>query len=176
MDVIAAIHGRRSVRSYDPRPVEHSLIEAVIEDAAQAPPPFRGMVPWAFNVIEGVERIAACGARAMDHARSHRPDGPGWDWVERPGFKIFWDAPVVIIISGPVGDCNRAGQNLMLSAHARGLGTCWVGSPMLWLSTPEVRAELGIPATLTPVAVLCLGYSAAVPEAVNREKPPIVWM
>jgi nitroreductase len=176
MDVIAAIHGRRSVRSYDPRPVERSLIEAVIEDAAQAPPPFRGIVPWAFNVIEGVERIAACGARAMDHARSHRPDGPGWDWVERPGFKIFWDAPVVIIISGPVGDCNCAGQNLMLSAHARGLGTCWVGSPMLWLSTPEVRAELGIPATLTPVAVLCLGYSAAVPEAVNREKPPIVWM
>ena len=100
-------------------------------------------------------------------------DGTG---SERPGFKIFWDAPVVIIISGPVGDCNRAGQNLMLSAHARGLGTCWVGSPMLWLSTPEVRAELGIPATLTPVAVLCLGYSAAVPEAVNREKPPIVWM
>ena len=68
---------------------------------------------------------------------------PVADWLDRPGFKIFWDAPVVIIISGPVGDCCRAGQNLMLSAHARGLGTCWVGSPMLWLSTPEVRAELG---------------------------------
>jgi len=175
MDVIAAIHGRRSVRSYDPRPVERSLIEAVIEDAAQAPPPFRGIVPWAFNVIEGVERIAACGARAMDHARSHRPDGPGWDWVERPGFKIFWDAPVVIIISGPVGDCNRAGQNLMLSAHARGLGTCWVGSPMLWLSAPEVRMELQIPSALMPVAALCLGYPAAIPEAVIRERPLIMW-
>ena len=175
MDVIAAIHGRRSVRSYDPRPVERSLIEAVIEDAAQAPPPFRGIVPWAFNVIEGVERIAAYGARAMDHARSHRPDGPGWDWVERPGFKIFWDAPVVIIISGPVGDCNRAGQNLMLSAHARGLGTCWVGSPMLWLSAPEVRTELQIPSALMPVAALCLGYPAAIPEAVIRERPLIMW-
>ena len=175
MDVIAAIHGRRSVRSYDPRPVERGLIEAVIEDAAQAPPPFRGIVPWAFNVIEGVERIAACGARAMDHARSHRPDGPGWDWVERPGFKIFWDAPVVIMISGPVGDCNRAGQNLMLSAYARGLGTCWVGSPMLWLGTPEVRAELGVPAGLTPVAVLCVGYPASVPDAIPRDKPPIMW-
>jgi nitroreductase len=176
MDVIAAIHGRRSVRSYDPRAVERGLIEAVIEDAAQAPPPFRGKVPLAFNVIEGVERIAAYGTRANDYARFHRPDGAGWDWVERPGFKIFWDAPVVIIISGPAGDCNRAGQNLMLSAHARGLGTCWVGSPMLWLSTPAVRAELGIPAALTPVTVLCLGYPAAVPEAVPREKPPIVWM
>jgi nitroreductase len=175
MDVIEAIHGRRSVRSYDPRPVERDLIESVIEDAAQAPPPFRGLVPWAFNVVEGVDRIVAYGARAMDYARTHRPDGAVSDWLDRPGFKIFWDAPVVVIISGPVGDCCRAGQNLMLSAHARGLGTCWVGSPMLWLSTPEVRAELDIPAALTPVAVLCLGYPAAVPEAGPREKPPIVW-
>ena len=176
MDAIEAIHGRRSVRAYDPKPVERELIESVIADAAQAPPPFRGQIPWAFNVLQGVERIAAYGARAMAHAREQRRDEPGRDWLDRPGFKIFWDAPVVIIISGPVGDCCRAGQNLMLSAHARGLGTCWVGSPMLWISTPEVRAELKIPATLMPVAVLCLGYPAAIPDAVIPEKPPIVWV
>ena len=172
MDVISAIHGRRSVRSYQATPVPRELIEAIISDAAQAPPAFRGMVPWAFNVIEGVERIAAYGARAMDYARKHRP---GACWVERPGFKIFWDAPVVIIISGPVDDCARAGQNLMLSAHARGLGTCWVGSPMLWITTPEVRTELNIPANLTPVAVFCLGYAAEAPEPVPHDHPPIVW-
>ena len=92
------------------------------------------------------------------------PASPGSDWLTRPGFKVFWDAPVVVIISGPVGDCCRAGQNFMLSAHARGLGSCWVGSPMLWLSTPEVRAELKIPSDLPPVAVLCLGYPAEVPR------------
>jgi hypothetical protein len=47
---------------------------------------------------------------------------------------------------------------------------------MLWLSTPEVRAELEIPSALTPVAVLCLGYPAAIPEAVASDKPPIVWV
>jgi nitroreductase len=172
MDVIAAMHGRRSVRSYDPRPVPRELIESVIVDAAQAPPPFRGQVPWTFNVIEGVERIAAYGMRAMAYARQHSRD----DWVERPGFKIFWDAPVVIIISGPVGDCSRAGQNLMLSAHARGLGTCWVGSPMLWLGSSEVRAELNIPPDLPPVAVFCLGYPASIPDPVIHGKPPIVWL
>jgi nitroreductase len=176
MDVIKAIHGRRSVRFYDPRPVDRDLIESVILDAAQAPPPFRGQTPWAFNVVQGVERIAAYGARAMDYTRNHRLGQPGWDWLERPGFKIFWDAPVLIIISGPVGDCSRAGQNLMLSAHAHGLGTCWVGSPMLWLNAPEIRAELGIPAALTPSAALCLGYPAAVPDAEVRERPPIIWV
>jgi len=176
MDVIDAIHGRRSVRSYQPKPVPRELIESVILDAAQAPPPFRGMVSWTFTVIEDVELIAAYGERAMKHAREHRPDGPGWDWIERPGFKIFWDAPVVVIISGPVGDCSRAGQNFMLSAYARGLGSCWVGSPMLWLGTPEARSELKIPGDLAPVAVLCLGYPAEVPEAIVRGAPPTVWL
>jgi nitroreductase len=176
MDVIEAIHGRRSVRSYKPKPVERVLIECLILDAAQAPPPFHGQIPWVFNVIEGIERIAIYGARAMEYARNHRPKGPGWDWLDRPDFKIFWGAPALIIISGPIGDCCRAAQNLMLSAHARGLGTCWVGSPTLWLNAPEVRAELAIPASLSPAAVLCVGYPAAVTESDVRERPPIIWV
>jgi nitroreductase len=102
MDAIEAIHGRRSVRSYEAKAVDHDLIESVISDAAQGPPPFRGMNPLAFNVIQGVQRIAAYGARAMDHARRYRPGEAHWDWLERPGFKIFWDAPALVIISGPV--------------------------------------------------------------------------
>ena len=39
MDVVEAIYGRRSIRSYAQRPVEQDLIEAIILDAAQAPPP-----------------------------------------------------------------------------------------------------------------------------------------
>jgi nitroreductase len=176
MDVIEAIHRCRSVRSYEPKPVGRELIESLIWDAAQAPPPFRGQNPWTFNVVQGAQRIAAYGVPAMDCARDHHRGEPGWDWLQRPDFKIFWDAPALIIISGPVGDCSRAGQNPMLSAHARGLGTCWVGSPMLWLNTPEVKDELSIPAALTPIAVLCLGYPAAAPEASIRERPSIIWV
>ena len=177
MDAIETIHGRRSIRSYAPRPLERDLIERVIWDAAQAPPPFSGEVPWTFTVVQGIQRIAALGTLAMDHAKTHRGTGtPGSSWLDRPGFKIFWDAPVVIVISGRVEDCCRAGQNLMLSAHARGLGTCWVGSPMLWLRTDTARTELRIPPDLTPVAALCLGYPAASPEAPPRKRPPVIWV
>lgn len=93
-----------------------------------------------------------------------------------PGFQVFWGAPAVVIISGPVGDCCRAGQNLMLSAHARGLGTCWVGSPMLWVRTASAKARLRIPAELTPACTFCLGYPAAIPEAPPRERPTITWL
>ena len=105
------------------------------------------------------KRIAELGTTAMSYAKAHhRPDEPGWGWLAWPDFKIFWDAPVLIIISGRVEDCCRAGQTLTLSAHARGLGTCWVGSPMLWLNTDEAKAKLRIPPDRTPVSAFCLGY------------------
>jgi nitroreductase len=176
MDVIDAIHTRRSIRSYAPRPVERQLIEEVVWDAAQAPPAFSGQTPWKFNVVEGVERISSYGDEALDYARKNHPDEPGWEWTDRAGFRVFWGAPAVIIISGRVEDCCRAGQNLMLSAHARGLGTCWVGSPMLWLRTASARAKLRIPPKLIPVSALCLGYPEVIPAAPARERPAIIWL
>ena len=176
MDAIEAIRSRRSIRSFRPDVVPRSMIQKVIADAAQAPPPFSGQVPWAFSVLEGADRIARLGERAMQYAKDHRPDGPGWNWVDNPDLRVFWNAPVVIVISGPAGDCCRAGQNLMLSAHARGLGTCWVGAPHLWLGTEEGRAAFAIPDGLEPGAVLCLGYPEAIPVAPAHAKPKIIWL
>ena len=180
MDTVTAIHTRRSIREYEERAVERGIIADILFDAAQAPTtPVSG--PFLFHVIEGAARIADLGARAKQYAREHRPDAVGYAWTERPDFKVFLDAPVVIVISGHAGnsqsvqDCNRAGQNLMLSAHARGLGSCWVGSPMLWLRRPETRNELGIAAAFEPFAAFTLGYAAAVPPSRSRERPEIVW-
>jgi nitroreductase len=64
----------------------------------------------------------------------------------------------------------------MLSAHARGLGTCWVGSPLLWVRTEEVKAELQVPAALTPNVAMCLGYANAVPPTSERDRPPVIWV
>ncbi len=171
MDVIEAIHGRRSIRAFDPRPVERHLVEEIIWDAAQAPPPFSGQVPWVFTVLEGIEPIAGYGQRAKAYARERA----GEPWTKRSDFQVFWGAPAVVIISGRTEDCCRAGQNLMLSAHARKLGTCWVGSAMTWLRGAAVKAELGLPTDLEPVAAICLGYPKSIPPAPPRERPPILW-
>lgn len=175
MDVIDAIHTRRSVRAYADTPVPRALIEQLILDAAQTPPPFRGQVPWTFTVATGRDRIAALGAAAFRHARAMRATGPGWDWVDRPGFDIFWGAPALIVIAGPLADCCRAGQTLMLAAHARGLGTCWVGSPLPWLRTEEGRAALAVPEGLEPQVAMCLGHPAAPPAPAPKPRPPIIW-
>jgi nitroreductase len=182
MDAIEAIHGRRSIRSYQSTPPDRALIETVIWDAVQAPtPPASGETPWAFCVIEGIERIAGCGERAKQYARDHQPKGRRSAWPDNPDFKVFWDAPVLVIICGKNNnveaafDCCRAAQNLMLASHARGMGSCWVGAPMPWLTSPGVAEETGLPAGFTPVVAIILGYPRETPAGNPRPRPVIHW-
>lgn len=186
MDVMVAIHGRRSIRAYRPEPVDRALIEDLLWAAVQAPtPPVSGEVPWMLCIVEGVDRIAALGARALQFAREHQPkqkpmDRP-WGWTEKPGFKVFWDAPLLVVIGAQAGnletplDCHRAGQNLMLAAFAKGLGSCWVGAPMPWLHSAGVAEELGLPRGYDAVVAIVLGHPAESPAGSPRPRPPIVW-
>lgn len=182
MDTIEAIHGRRSVRAYQARGVARPVIEAIVLDAAQAPStPVSGAEPWVFHIIEGAARIADYGARAKQFARDNRPSVEGYGWADRPEFSVFFDAPVVIVICGAksnseaLAECCRAGQNLILSAYTRGLSTCWVGSPLLWLRDAATKAELGIAPVLEPHAVFTLGYANGAPTGKPRARPTIVW-
>src|SRR6266853_3488537 len=103
MDTVTAIHTRRSIRDYEKRGVGREVIADILWDAAQAPTtPVSG--PFLFHVIEGAARIADLGERAKQCARGHRPDAADHSWADRPDFKVFLDAPVVIVISGYAGN------------------------------------------------------------------------
>lgn len=63
-----------------------------------------------------------------------------------------------------IQDTAASVQNLLLAAHALGLGTCWVGA----FQEGTVREILGLPDNLRPVAIIPVGYPAQVPEAPHR--------
>ena len=183
MDVIEAIYGRRSIRAYGSEALGPEVIEALIADAAQAPPPTpRYARPWQFHVVTGAERLAEMGERAIAFARDHALPETRGPWLEDPRFQVFWGAPALILITCPAGDinaawdCCRAAQTLMLSAHARGLGACWVGSAGPWLKGEEGRQALAIPADYDPIAPIILGHPTGPPPAAPaRTPPPVVW-
>ena len=182
MDVFEAIHSRRSIRKYRPDMVDRALMEELLYAAVQAPtPPISGSTPWALCVIEGVERIASYGARAKRYAHDHQPEGRPWTWTERPDFKVFWDAPALVLFCAQTDnpetpyDCCRAAQNFMLAAHARSLGTCWVGAPLPWLHSPRVAEELGLPEGFEPVVAMVVGHPAEQPLGSPRPKPTAIW-
>ena len=186
MDAIEAIRTRRSVRSFLDRPVERALIEDLIGDASHAPfTPIAKTGAWHFTAICGRKRLAGYGERALAYAREHRPQLAGYEWTERAGFSVFHGATAGFVISGRAGlpseleECTRAGQIFQIAVHARGLGECWVGSPMLWLQDAATRAEFGIPEGWLPMAAFALGWAdPAAALAPPAPRPPhlVAWV
>jgi F420 biosynthesis protein FbiB-like protein len=59
-----------------------------------------------------------------------------------------------------------AGQNLLLMAHAMGLGACWICAPLFCPDT--VRETLGLPADWEPQGMILVGFPAGPPRAKDR--------
>jgi nitroreductase len=120
---------------------------------------------------------------AAEAPRTH-PDQAGrlLDILAQPDFNIFYNAGTLIVIcakpKGPfvVADCWLAAENLLLAAHAMGLGSCVIGFAVPALNTPEIKAELGIPADCTAIAPIIVGVpSGATPRSTRKEPDIIFW-
>ncbi len=86
------------------------------------------------------------------------------DWDERGEDRLFHGAPAVIAIgmkpgaSCPCEDALMAAQNMLLAAHAIGLGTCMVGFAVEAMKrAPKIKTALGIPGSERVYAVIALG-------------------
>jgi F420 biosynthesis protein FbiB-like protein len=173
------MRARRSIRRYRARALPDGLIERLI-DAARWAPSAHNRQPWRFVVLresERKERLAdAMGARL----RADRlADGDAPDALERDvaaSRARIVTAPAVIAACCTLADMDRypdarraeaerlmavqstamAVQNLLLLAHAEGLGACWMCAPLFCPDT--VRAALDLPADWEPQALVTLGY------------------
>ena len=179
--VLDAIYQRRSVRSYDAKPIHRTAIHSLLAAAVRAPTAVH-QEPWAFVVVQDPDRLKRLSDRAkvlfLDEVHRAHLDrgGHALDAFERPEFNIFYNAGTLIVICGPTAgpfvtaDCWLAAQNLMLAAYGMGLGSCVIGSAVLGLNTPEARAELGIPPDMSAVAPIIVGVPADEGAATPRRK------
>ncbi len=185
MDLDDAITGRRSVREYTAQAVDEATIRRLIDAGVHAPNAVN-LQPWTFTVVrdQGVlDRVSAGGKAYM---QANMPAGPIADRLRArlgdPDFHIFYHAPALILISavaqGPwiVEDCALAAENVMLAAHAAGLGSCWIGFAQGYLNTAAGKEALGLPAAWVPVAPIIVGHPKAAPPAVARNQPEIRWV
>lgn len=182
MQLSEAIYGRRAVRDYTGEAVEDGQIEAMIHAAVQAPSAMNRQ-PWSFCVVRDQEILSRISNDAKSFMLRSSPAGLISHHFEEtlgnPAFHIFYHAPVLIVISatedGQWGaiDCALAAENLMLSAHDMGLGTCWIGFAQGWLGTSEGKAMLNLPESHTPVAPIIIGHPASKPPIIPRREPEI---
>jgi nitroreductase len=181
-EFLDVLYGRRSIRLYTDEPVSEETVEELLVDATQAPTA-SNVQPWEFVIVTNkdfIQRISdSCKQKMLDIV-----DADPNSYLKRyeatlrnPGLNIFYNAPCLIYVVAPraaslaIFDCSLAAANLMLSAHARGLGTCWVGLG----ADPgdDVRQELDIPESYRIVAPIILGFPDHKPQAPPRKPPKI---
>ena len=155
MNVREVIYGRRAVREFTSEPVDEGLLRQLIDAAIQAPSAVNQQ-PWLFTIVRNKELLARISNEAKAHMLRTSPAALASHHflhiLNDPKFNIFYGAPVLIVISAAaspwaIGDCALAAENLMLAAHAVGLGTCWIGFAKGWLETPEGKSALKLPET-----------------------------
>lgn len=185
MEVLDAIRRRRAVRDYTTEPVSTAMLEEVIAAASWAPSAMNEQ-PWRFTVITDsvlMGRISDQARRFMLAGMTNMPRGDHFhDLLSDPNFNIFYNAPVLLVISAPgdwqwcTEDCAVAAQNAMLAARALGLGSCWIGFAQRWLNSEDGHKALALPQSERIVAPLILGHPKSEVPVVPRKKPQIAWI
>jgi nitroreductase len=189
--VLKLIRERRSVRQFQEKPVSREILTRLIEAASFAPSAGNRQ-DWLFTVVASPEmkkRMAdAVNARWRAIIEEHRDLGiieeveryaaRFGDFAGAPAFVLVScraaDAmqeqllgPRVSAVSGSAASAAMAAQNLMLAAHALGLGTCCMTGALA--ASKELAELAGLGRRQEIVCLVALGYPAESPAAPDRK-------
>lgn len=170
MDLDQAIKGRRSIRSYLDKEVSEDLVRQVIEAGTFAPSAKNGQ-QWRFTVLTGNAKKSLTDLFRRELEAVSEMIGRENMGSSLLSCSIMEKAPVVIMVwnAGEKGwetethSVAAAIQNMLLKAHALGLGTLWIGD--IFYALGALKKHLGKPWSL--MAAVALGW----PAYVSKPKP-----
>ncbi len=156
MECLESIMTRRSVRRFADEPVADETVEALLR-AAMAAPSAGNQQAWRFVVVRDRETLR----RLADAS---------------PYASMLPTAPLAVVVCAEpavekhlgfwVQDCSAATQNLLLAAHALGLGAVWLGYYPARERVKGASEALSLPDGVVPMCVVPLGRP-------KEEKPPV---
>lgn len=158
---------RRSIRKYKADPVPQEVLDQIIEAGLYAP---SGMGQQNTIIVQVTDK-----ALRDEIARQNCEIG-GWE----PGFDPFYGAPAMLIVLAKkdwpnrVYDGSVVMENLMLAAHALGLGSCWIHRAKEEFETPwgkDLLRSLGVEEEYEGIGHCALGYAGGEsPRAAERKE------
>jgi nitroreductase len=161
VDAMEAILSRRSIRRYTQEPVPDVTVAEILT-AAMSAPSAGNQQPWQFIIIAD---------------RALRDEIPAL----HPYAQMVPEAPVAILVCGDlrlesyagywVQDCSAATQNILLAAHARGVGAVWVGIYPKEERVKRLQKLLGLPDQVIPLALIPMGFPAEQVPPAHRFDP-----
>ena len=201
MDLDTAIKGRRSIRTYLHKEVPQELLQEVLATALWAPSGMNKQ-DWNIIVVRGepkdrlMEIISRSQAYILPHLQEIFPEKI--IQISLQVFKNLGGAPVVLFVYIPketiryaegidqrsqyhlefkrfnlLQSASALVQNILLKAHAKGLGTCWMTGPKYM--EEEINQFLGM-ADRELVASIPVGYPDQSPPAPPRRADVVQWI
>lgn len=167
--VTEVMMSRRSIRQYKETAIGRDTLNAIMECGVNAPNG-RGMQAYEVRVVDSPALIDSMTAAVL-------ADNP--ELGKRPGFKnIFVNAPCVVFVAFDRSydlsqvDCGLLGENIMLSAWSKGIGSCCLGSSVRWMKDSPTAApyleRLGFSEGYELLYCIALGYPDEAPAAKPR--------
>lgn len=163
MDMMEALLTRRSIRKYLPEPLNDAVVTQLLRAAMAAPT----------ATVQAYDFIVAQDRAVLSQIRSFHPHA-----------EMLAQAPLGIVICGDperealpgrwIMDCSAAAENILLAAHAMGLGACWVGIYPVEERINGVRGLFGIPAHVIPLCVVAVGHPGEKKAPADRFKLELI--
>ena len=162
--IIENIMTRTSIRSYTSQTIPADTIEILLK-AGMAAPTAVNAQPWHFIAINSKEKLAELAA-------------------ENPRAGMLKQAPLAIVVCGNMSkamqgkaqeywiqDCSAATENILLAAHALGLGAVWTGAYPMDDRVASLSKTLKLPETIIPLCMIVIGHPAEQPQPKDKWKP-----
>lgn len=162
--VLENIATRASVRAFKRDAIPNDLIQKLLK-AGMAAPTALNAQPWHFIVIHDQGQLSSLS-------------------VASPYTGLLADAPLAIAVCGDITkkapgdegiywsqDACAATENILLAAHAMGLGATWTGSYPIETRYKLAQKVLSLPDNLIPVSIIAIGYPAVTVAPKDKWNP-----
>lgn len=160
--VLNNIMTRTSIREFTSQPIPKDTLLSIVK-AGMAAPSAVNLQPWSFIIIDDREVLDKLNE---GHPYANLKTATAaivvcgvLDKTDNEGVRAYW-----------VQDCSAATENILLAAHAYGIGAVWCGVFPNPERIPVVKEILEIPANVEPLNIITMGYPAQNPEPKDKWK------
>lgn len=164
MSFLEIIRTRRSYRSYKTEQITDEQLNAVLEAGTFAPTSRGLQSPFIVAIQNEALKVRLTKMNAEIMGVTTNP---------------YYDAPTYVLVFVPaeapngIQDASLVLENMMLAAHAQGLGSCWIHREREMFATEEgkeLMREWGLPEGLVGIGALALGYPEGEPSPAKPRK------
>ncbi len=159
MKLLEGIYTRRSIRQFNDKPVEREQLLEIIKAGTWAPSGLNNQ-PWRFVIVRNVEM-------RKELAKNTRYNFT----IERAPacIAVFLDRHVMYNDLKDHQSMGACIQNMLLAAHALGLGAVWLGE--ILKNADAVRSLLSLPENMELMAVVAIGHPTSDKHISKRKEP-----